>query len=1003
MASPIYTYDSTHTNGEIIVHVLRDSNWQEAGKLSYGRFIQEKKLEILELESSKGFVKLKLKKNGGGNAHLDFISLGDEVPTVVNGKTDLIKKLSDLDFDVISIDENWTELTLPLGKSNNILSIGARIENSVISKTPFLFPLQNPNWIINQDSTFFTYEFDSIMEKPELDNMLNTMETKKPFFKQHCLPGSGHPQGYVYGWVMNDDDNLYLALDVTPDNTMDGDKDYAKLYVNTIGGIKEFKITEAETKWGNSSFVYTDKVKYQHKVYEFVIPLEEIGIIKGNNVQDLSLAFSFYGTAADPIYFEDVSYKFDEDAGLVSIKVLRPSGEEEWSEKAVVTYNISDVSATCGLDYEVDLLSDTLVFDNGITELSIPITIIDDEEYEPDIESFNISISLTEGGSSLGYNTEATINIVDNDEAEEEQKLIYFHSPWYFYSEGMVGDFYVARECADNDYSPISIGYRVIDGTATYNDDYFIERTGTIEFGEGMIQTSGPSIFFNYDGIFEEDEQFSIELYNLPEGYVLGEVALTTINIQDNEPLPYGGRIEFDMDNYTVIEDSPGYAEITVNFYPEYTGPMSLLSNDMEMYDNVISVVYGTSDGTAHEEKDYEETTGIITFDIPAFEYRMNNQAYHSQSFRVPIVSDKIVEPDEYLNIALSLDNPIYYDSLRLNNVPNYIVLDEAILTIIDDDEIIDDEDDNNDDYYYEEPIIVKKSPPSTEGLPNGTIIDRMKGYIVLSEPKNISSIKDEITLSYDEDLLERYPTHSPRIYCWNPEKENWVALATYPVNEGKVKAINDGEYKGWFVIFGVIQPVFTDLQENWAEQLINRMNGLGMIEGYKTHEGNLIRTAKSNQNVTNAEYAMLISRILNIDIDDPKLPLLSKEEAKAILSGKFTDSGHIPDWVLSVVGTLAKANLLIEEKESFNPDTPITRIDAAVMTSKALQFITQCKKADLDKFVDKEDIPEWAKSEIVEGVLEGYPDNSIKPYNNLTRAESLMLLYRLFVKGLGW
>ncbi|MFA5525007.1 MAG: hypothetical protein WDA24_11675, partial [Tissierellales bacterium] len=60
MASPIYTYDSTHTNGEIIVHVLRDSNWQEAGKLSYGRFIQEKKLEILELESSKGFVKLKL-------------------------------------------------------------------------------------------------------------------------------------------------------------------------------------------------------------------------------------------------------------------------------------------------------------------------------------------------------------------------------------------------------------------------------------------------------------------------------------------------------------------------------------------------------------------------------------------------------------------------------------------------------------------------------------------------------------------------------------------------------------------------------------------------------------------------------------------------------------------------------------------------------------------------------------------------------------------------------
>lgn len=49
--------------------------------------------------------------------------------------------------------------------------------------------------------------------------------------------------------------------------------------------------------WGKPSFIYTDKVAYQHKVYEFSIPLSELGVSSGDEDKDLLIAFSAYGTA----------------------------------------------------------------------------------------------------------------------------------------------------------------------------------------------------------------------------------------------------------------------------------------------------------------------------------------------------------------------------------------------------------------------------------------------------------------------------------------------------------------------------------------------------------------------------------------------------------------------------------------------------------------------------------------------------------------------------------
>ena len=185
----------------------------------------------------------------------------------------------------------------------------ARVEPETISKIPFQFPKHNLfRPITTAGSQFYPYKL-----KPKNGNPVDkTTETSdKTFFKEYCLTGSGHPSGFTYGWVSNDDKNLYVKLDFTPDNTRDGDKDYAKLYVRSGKNLKEFKVSEVNTKWGRPEFTYTDNASYQHKVYNFTIPLGNLDLDQSTANDKIDLAFAAYGTATPGYLTTDAA--FDEE------------------------------------------------------------------------------------------------------------------------------------------------------------------------------------------------------------------------------------------------------------------------------------------------------------------------------------------------------------------------------------------------------------------------------------------------------------------------------------------------------------------------------------------------------------------------------------------------------------------------------------------------------------------------------------------------------------------
>jgi len=303
--------EQIRANGEFVVYVLNESEWQEMGSLSFGKSLQEKQLDLSGRIADSGAIILKIVQRGGNAAHLDSVLLGAATPSKVDGGEGLpLKKLSVKDNDVIDLDEGGVALTFSASEGSAILAVTGRIEDAVITKTPFHYPVENLYREIDERATFYSYSLNSKRGGYEIGSMIEAVSADQPLFKEYSVPGTGHPEGYTYGWVMNDDKNLYVVMDFTPDNTMDGDKDYGKVYVKTAAGVKEFKISVPDTTWGMPYFVYTDKVGYQHKAYEFVIPLSELGASSGA----VQLAFAAYGTAAPHAVSPKVVYCYNPSA-----------------------------------------------------------------------------------------------------------------------------------------------------------------------------------------------------------------------------------------------------------------------------------------------------------------------------------------------------------------------------------------------------------------------------------------------------------------------------------------------------------------------------------------------------------------------------------------------------------------------------------------------------------------------------------------------------------------
>lgn len=132
-------------SGVFHIYLQKQSKWEEVGSISCDKYFRQKALDISRYisENENRVIKVMLKKQGGGMAHIDSVLINGKAPLSISGIDAEIKKVKTDDFDVIDATDRGIEVEFSDIEGKAILSLTARIEESVISKVPFQYPVSN--------------------------------------------------------------------------------------------------------------------------------------------------------------------------------------------------------------------------------------------------------------------------------------------------------------------------------------------------------------------------------------------------------------------------------------------------------------------------------------------------------------------------------------------------------------------------------------------------------------------------------------------------------------------------------------------------------------------------------------------------------------------------------------------------------------------------------------------------------------------------------------------
>ena len=295
---------------------------------------------------------------------------------------------------------------------------------------------------------------------------------------------------------------------------------------------------------------------------------------------------------------------------------------EALSQPVTVDYATSDGTATAGTDYTTT--TGTLTFAANDTTRTFNVSIIGDVIYEAD-ETFMVALSNPPSGARLLAAGTTATGTITNDEATPTLRITPSNAS---VSEGGNGTttetpFTVTMSPASS--QPVTVAYATADGTATVADADYTAANGTLTFAAGETGKT-ITVQVNGDDDDEDDETFTVRLSNASGSNAsisttagtatVAIVGLPTLSVADAS-MPEGDR---------------------------GNTPLSFTATLMPASDEVVTVNYATSDGSASAGTDYTTTTGTLTFAAGVV----------TQTFTVPIIGDVIYEADETFTVALS-------------------------------------------------------------------------------------------------------------------------------------------------------------------------------------------------------------------------------------------------------------------------------------------------------------------------------------------------------------
>ncbi|MFC1599537.1 hypothetical protein ACFL3T_00735 [Patescibacteria group bacterium] len=250
------------------IYTMTRHGWEEVAEKHYAYYMETGEFDLNEyLPDSRGDYKVKIEHEGDHAAHVDAVLLGNRAPTkaLIEHKN-IRNQISKKDNNVAEV--GGKSFIAEFKRTNNqILTLVAREESqqSIDANEPILLP--------GTKDTYYTHRLGD-----------------QTAYKALVRPSSGHPEGYIYTKVTNDARNLYLNVDITPDNTNDPEADFMEVLI----GDKTFKVTANDTTYGKLKFEKTKNANYAHKVAEISIPLSRLDSKRG----PIKFKLNVYGTVA---------------------------------------------------------------------------------------------------------------------------------------------------------------------------------------------------------------------------------------------------------------------------------------------------------------------------------------------------------------------------------------------------------------------------------------------------------------------------------------------------------------------------------------------------------------------------------------------------------------------------------------------------------------------------------------------------------------------------------
>jgi hypothetical protein len=172
---------------------------------------------------------------------------------------------------------------------------------------------------------------------------------------------------------------------------------------------------------------------------------------------------------------------------------------------------------------------------------------------------------------------------------------------------------------------------------------------------------------------------------------------------------------------------------------------------------------------------------------------------------------------------------------------------------------------------------------------------------------------------------------------------------------------------------------IIPDIDGHWAHDCIMTLLEKGIIQGNEKGE------IKPDDYITRAEAAVLVGKALKLEPKDSIIP-------------KYVDP--IPKWARGYVNITSDEEIFKGYPFGFfRPSNNITREEMIAVLDRAFELTLEDKSLELP-FTDKDEIGYWAVEHVKSGyedkVITGYPDNTYKPNNKITRAEAFTIICKL-------